>query len=218
MKKGLFQALTKAYKKYVVLFLALISSLFFVGVALAQEPQAPNEQDGKTITVRASVPLTPEFVFSIKKNSSVTLKKSAFALDEEINVRVTIMSGNSFPLRNHKINLQVVNNKKEALFVLFRETDNDGIAFFSFSVDESLLGKNILRVVDITYNEPIIISQERIFVVYKPSDSKREKELLGQILFDETQEFSASDIVLQNSDTIVADGSTEFQQTWYNDP
>lgn len=219
-----FQALTKAYKKYVVLFLALISSFLFVSGALAQEPQAPNEQDGKTITVRASVPLTPEFVFSIKKNSSVTLEKSVFVLDEEIRVQVKIAASNNFPLRNHKINLQVVNNKKEVSLVLFGETDNDGIALFAFIAGADLLGKHTLRVVDITYDKPIAISQEISFIVHKKTNKQREREMAAQKITDNhklSEREEAMDVSISsniNNGTIVADFKKEVKQKWDNDP
>lgn len=225
-----FQALIKTYKKYVVLFLALISSFFFVSGAFAQELQAPNEQDGKKITVRASVPLTPEFIFSIKKNSSLELTKAAFALGEEVRVQVKIVSGNNFPLRNHKINLQVVNNKKEVSLVLSRETDNDGLVYFSFIADVDLLGEHTLRAVDVTYDEPIIISKERALIVYKPSDGKRERELAEQkiitrefitskqIQSNEAHQIFVGADILQNSGTIITDHQTKLTHKWSSDP
>jgi hypothetical protein len=190
VKRGLFQALTKAHKKCVILFIAFILSLFFVNDARAEAIPIPNEQDEKTITVRASVPLTPEFIYSIKKNSSITLEKYVFVLDEEVQVRVKIVGGNNFPLRGHKINLQILNEREPAfvgepasagekvVLVLFGETDNDGTIDFSFISDERLFGKNILRTVDITYGEDIVISNEQTFIVYKTADGQRETELI----------------------------------------
>lgn len=224
--KELFQAPTKAYKKYVVLFLALISSFFFVSIAFAKEPQAPNGQDSKTITVRAVVPLTPEFVFSIKKNSSLKLEKAAFALGEEVRVKVKIVGGNNLLLRGHKINLLIVNKQGETLVTISGETDNDGLTYFSFLADERLIGKNILRIIDTTYDEPIIILQEKIFIVYKPSDSKRGKELLEQKIIihksdvsgQETRGFFDDGYAWQNNDTINVDFKKGTKQKWGNDP
>lgn len=229
MKRGLFQALTKAYKKCAVLFLAFVLFFSLANKAFAQALQIPDEQNGKTIAIRASVPLAPEFIYSIQKNSSLKLTKAAFALGEEVRAQVKIISGNNFPLRGHKINLQVVNEKKEVSLVLSEETDNDGVARFSFSADERLFGENILRAVDVTYDSPIIISKERAIIIYKSSDNQKEKELaarknsysqsltFGKTRLDKIMETGVYAGILSSS-VIMKTYHSRRVQTWSNDP
>lgn len=151
-------------------------------------------------------------------------------MGDEINVQVKIAGGNDFSLRGHQINLQVVNNKKKVLLVFSGETGNDGIAYFSFFADERLLGTHTLRVVDITYGEPIVISREGAFIVYKPADGQKGRELTEQkiiisesitseqILSGEVSKIFARANIAQNSGTIIADFKKEVQQKWSNDP
>lgn len=233
-RKRLCQALTglclKTCKKYTVLFFILIFSFFFVNSTLSAGALYFPEQNGQTLTVRASVPLAPEFIYSIQKNSSLKLAKAAFALGDEINVQVKIAGGNDFSLRGHQINLQVVNNKKKVLLVFSGETGNDGIAYFSFFADERLLGTHTLRVVDITYGEPIVISREGAFIVSKPADGQKGRELTEQKIIisesitseqipsGEVSKIFARANIAQNSGTIIADHETELVRKWGNDP
>lgn len=228
-RKRLCQALEslriKTCRKYVTLFFILIFSFFFVNSIPSAEAFSLAERGGQTLTVRANVSLTPEFIYSIQKNSSIFLSRAAFALDEEINVRVKIIGGNNFPLREHQINLQVVNMQGAMSLVLSGKTDDDGGAHFSFVAGAEFLGKHTLRVVDVTYDEPIVISKERVFVVYKPSGGQRERELTEQKIITHHKlsavEVTETDVHILpniNNGTIIAYHQTKIVRKWSNDP
>lgn len=113
---------------------------------------------GQTVSVTASVPLSPEFAYSIRKNSSLALAKVAFAPGEAVQIHVRIAGGRDEPLRGHMIRLQAVNSREETLFTLHGETGSDGLVQFSFVVGADFLGSDTLRAFDVTYDAPIPLS------------------------------------------------------------
>lgn len=139
------------------------------------ETALPAREPEETIVVQATVPLTPEFTYSIKKNSSISIEKSAFELGEEIHIAVRIAGGNDELLPRHKIRLQVVKGRGEDMTSIFGETGIDGSAHFSFVAGTEFLGDNIVRVVDETYALPIILHQEPSFIVYEPADDRDQR-------------------------------------------
>lgn len=219
MKKRLFQALTslrtRTCRKYVTLFIVLISPFLFVNNTRAESSSSPHIQDGKTIVVQATVALFPEFAYSIKKNSSFSLEKAAFALGEEVRVQVKVSGGNDEPLPRHAIRLQAVNAQEETSFTSHGETDIDGLIRFSFVANADFLGSNTLRVTDMTYDVPIPLHQELSFLVYEPTDDQGQREQATKHGIGGDQPFSSGQGTLigtqtkrgadisQNSGTIV---------------
>lgn len=219
VKERLCQALAslriRTCRKYVTLFIILIFSLLFVNSARAESVPSSCIQDGKTIAVQAIVPLTPEFTYGIRKNSSLSLEKVAFALGEEIQVTVRIVGGNDEPLHGHRIRLQVVHTRGEELISISGETAIDGFVYFTFVAGADFLGSDIVRAVDVTYDTLIPLYQEISFLVYEPADGQRQREQATKNGISGCQPFSSGQIVpagiaaassaniSQNSGTIV---------------
>ena len=155
--------LRKVPKQYAFFFGAFFLLGFFVNPASAAALMPESEPDGNTIAVRATVPLTPEFVYAIKKNSVIWLTKKIFVHGEELSVYVKIAGAYDKPLRGHTIRLQVVKERGEELISISGETGADGSAHFSFLADADFLGSNTLRATDVTYDAPIFLRQEPTF-------------------------------------------------------
>lgn len=171
VKKRLCQALAglrrRTCRKYVTLFFILIFSFFCVKSARAESVSPSTAQHGKTIVVRAIVPLTPEFTYALRKNSSLKLEKNSAMPEEEVSVAVRIAGGKDESLRNHMVRLQVTNVHGEKVNISSGKTDMDGMAMFSFVIRDEWLGRNVIQVADVTYGEPLQIFQSLFLIVYQ---------------------------------------------------
>ncbi|MDP2837691.1 MAG: hypothetical protein Q8O53_00230 [Candidatus Moranbacteria bacterium] len=119
--------------------------------------------------------MTTEFVYSIKKNSSLVSDKVAFALGEEMHITIRIVGGNDEPLREHRVRLQVVSLRGEELISFSGKTDGNGLAHFTVVAGVDFLGDNIVRAIDVTCDVPILFQQTIAFLVYEPTDDKEQR-------------------------------------------
>lgn len=159
----------KALKGGVTLFLSLLGLFGHAGSIAASEAAAP-ALHGHTLAVTAAVPLTPDFVYIIRKNSSLLLEQTAFIAGEEVRVAARIAGAYDEPLRGHKISLQVTNTQRGDPLTWYGETDANGLVHFTFVARADFLGRNILQAVDMTYTEPVFLTYELSFLVSRPEE------------------------------------------------
>jgi hypothetical protein len=197
VKKRLCQALTsfraRTCRKYVALFYLLIFSFFLVDSARA-ESVSPSQEQGKTIVVQATVALSPEFTYSIRKNSSLSSEKAAFALGEEVRVQVRIAGGGNEPCADTRYACRQRMRRRRTAHPA-RRTDIDGLARFSFVADADFLGSNALRATDMTYDVPIPLHQELSFLVYEPVYDQKQREQAAKNGISGDQTFSSGQII-----------------------
>lgn len=180
MKKRLCLALIRqsllTRRKYVTFFIAVFLSFFAVNSASASPLVHSEKGREKQLLVTAVVPLTPEFTYTIKKNSTLSIDKSAFSLGEKIHVQVKVFAGKSETLGRHKITLHGVNVHQEDVGIFSGETDKKGEVFFTLTAQENFLGIITLSAIDETYAEPLILTQKIQFIVYQSDDEKKQQE------------------------------------------
>lgn len=128
------------------------------------------------MTITAAVPLTKEFAYLIRKNSDISLAKSAFVIGEEGIVTIHIRGGGGETLKNHAVELRIFNVHNEEMVFLSGETDVLGEARFRVMFDERFSGRNAIRATDVTYGAPLAIVQERSFVIYETRSTKEQAE------------------------------------------
>lgn len=179
MKKWLYLVLIRkriqTYRKYATFLVAFFLSLFVVNSVQASAIFPASRQAGKNITVQAVVPLTEEFTYSIKKNSTVSTLKSAFLVDEEIVVTVKIVGGNHEALRKHSVIFRATNVHGEEVFTASGETNNDGLAQFVFTAEEIFLGTILLQMADVTYSTMLVLQQTLSILIYQMDDARKEQ-------------------------------------------
>lgn len=159
----------KTLRGCVAFFLSLLG-LFGHAGSIAASEAAVDDPIGHTLAVTASVPLTPEFAYSIRKNSSLLLEQTAFISSEEVRVAARIAGAYDEPLRGHKISLQVTNTQRGDPLTWYGETDANGLVHFTFVARADFLGRNILQAADMTYIEPIFLTYELSFLVSRPEE------------------------------------------------
>lgn len=182
MKRELHLALARlrleTFRKYVIFFL-FIFFLFFSGIGVKKSKAAeliPSERHGQTITVTAVVPLSQEFAYLIRKNSAVFLEKSAFVLGGNGEIAVRTRGEKNAFLKEHTVELRIFNVRGEAVTNVSGKTDVLGRAYFHVIFDARFLGKNVIRVADTTYGEPLSIVQEFSFIVYETQDAREQAQ------------------------------------------
>lgn len=164
-------------KKWATFLFAFSIFYFHVSVVKASSPASTSRTEtAQTITVSATVPLTPEFVYLIRKNSEVLLSKKSFSVGEESVIRVVIKGGNHEVLRNHRVVLEVVDAKKEGVASFSGVTDAFGSISFSLQFTKKWLGKKSVIVSDRTYKEPVWLIAEESFTVYETQDAREKTE------------------------------------------
>lgn len=166
VKKWLYGAMLLKAKLVVSgIFLIFSFSFFFAGESALGA--APEVGEGGVVTVTAVVPLTPEFAYVIRKNSIVSVEKEALVSGETARIETGIRGERGNALRGHRVRLSVMNAHDKEVIALEKETDAEGIVSFSFVVDKTFLGKNIVRMEDVTYGEPILLSETLVLIVYE---------------------------------------------------
>ncbi|MFZ2300165.1 MAG: hypothetical protein WAW00_03460 [Candidatus Moraniibacteriota bacterium] len=169
--------------------------------------------DSKTIAVQAVVPLTPEFAYSIRKNSSLASEKTAFAFDEEVRVQVRIVGGNDEPLRGHAVRLWVVGASGGEKADISGETDSDGVAHLAFVADADFLGDGVIRAADVTYGIPIFLLQELPFFAHTPTDGEKQGEQAAENGMRGHQPLSLGQNILFGAETDMATGISQNSGT-----
>lgn len=157
----------RIFHKSVTFSLVAFSFCFFVNRASAVVLSKHAETATKTLTVSVTVPLTQEFIYVLKKNSSVTVKKSALVVGEMVQVEASLVGGNRQVLPNHQLVLSVRNSLGKEAIVIVGGSDIRGKAIFSFEVGDSLLGKSVVWVEDTTYGAPLRLDSKLLIIVYE---------------------------------------------------
>jgi ribosomal protein L21 len=168
-------------------------SFFVVNTTQAFSP-LPLSEDGKRISVSAEVPLSTEFTYAIKKNSTLSVEKYAFSIGEEIVLKAKIIGGKNEFLKRHKIVLQMKNAKQDEKKIS-GETDTNGEITFLFIAYEDSLGEVIVEAVDETYVMPIVLSQRIQLIIYRSEDGKKQgkKAIKSSIENGQVVDFGTND-------------------------
>jgi hypothetical protein len=152
---------------------------FFSGVGTVKASSvtvSASKGPEKVVSVSAVVPLTPEFFYLIRKNSDITLQKKAFVVGEENTIQVTIRGGRGEYLKNHRVTLQISDEKKEILTSLSTTTDDTRRGVFFLRCTKLFLGRMTIRVADISYGEPAWLMEQLHFIVYETESAKEKAE------------------------------------------
>jgi hypothetical protein len=182
VKKGLCLALSsqsrETCKKYVTFFLTPIFLLFGADSVKAAtvEPITPDIYQGATIAISATVSLTEEFSYLIRKNSKVTSSERAFVLGEEVTIRISLRAGKSERLSSHHVAVRIFNIHQQEVAFILGQTDVFGQVDFPIMATELFLGKNTVVVADMTYDKPIFLMTQLHFIVYETRDAKEKAE------------------------------------------
>ncbi len=192
---------------------AFFVTLFFLGTAVNRAEASVSEISeniGKTITVTAEVPLFPEFVYAVRRNSMVSVKNSAVVVGDEFSITVKLMSGRQ-SLSNHDIQIAFTNKSGREKRILFGRTDIHGEVSVRFSADTSLRGRNEIRVTDLSYGEPIELFSQPILVVYEIENEAEKSQKTGkksigspsiQFAAQDVSHFAIGEEVFTESDTM----------------
>ncbi len=158
------------------------ATLFFLGIAVNRADASVSEiseNTGKTITVTAEVPLFPEFVYAVRRNSMVFIRNSAVAVGEEVSLIVKLTSGRQ-TLRNHDIRIALTNESGQEKRIFFGRTDIRGEVSVRFSADTSLRGRNGIRATDLSYGEPAELFSQPTLLVYEIENEAEKSQKTGK--------------------------------------
>lgn len=162
------------YRKYAIFFVFL--SFLFSGVSIVNAAQQSsgisNDVSGGDISVSATVPLSREFVYAIRKNSVVVPDKKAFVVGEEGEIIVHIRGGKGEPLKNHRVVARIFNVHGEEIVFTEGTTDISGDVRFRLKLSSQFLGENSVSVTDTAYDESLDLFQKLSFIVYETNDAK----------------------------------------------
>ncbi|OIQ04349.1 MAG: hypothetical protein COZ86_02370 [Candidatus Moranbacteria bacterium CG_4_8_14_3_um_filter_41_13] len=154
--------LSKCFLVFIFLCSFIPSRNVFAEVVLDQ-----NEYPHHSIQVTANVPLTPEFSFILRENSFISSEKQAVTIGEEILFSAQSVGWKNTPLRSHLIQMRVTDTHSEEIFSASGTTDESGMATFLVKATEAWLGENVVQIIDMTYDEPIYITQQATIIVYQ---------------------------------------------------
>ena len=134
-------------------YLAFFLAIFFIGTISTVDIQGVHAAFSEGISITASVPVSLEYAFSLRKNSSVvfTRHEAGFV------VQGTVRGPMNLAQENHKILLQIQDAITQSLvFEILSETDQEGV--FSFTVPLSVEEKNVqFKLSDLSFESPFVL-------------------------------------------------------------
>ncbi len=156
------------------LFLFTIVAIFLV--TLLSIPSQANAKDLKygsphEITIKAVVPLLPEYKFLISKNSRIIISDKNVKPEENIDFSVELRGFENKALKNQSVFVVIRNSKtgKTLQVIPYDMNSETGVAKFSLNNSEDFSGRNIVQAYISTYKEPIAFKKEASFTVKKPN-------------------------------------------------
>lgn len=146
--------------------ISVVTLLSFPFLAIAKTLEYSSPQD---ITIKAVVPLLPEYKFLISKNSEIIIADKNIEPGEQINFSVELRGFQNKALINQSAFANIKNNKTgEIVKIIPYDMDSrTGIAKFSLENSNDFLGKNTIQAFISTYKEPIVLKKDAFFIVKK---------------------------------------------------
>lgn len=164
MKRKLIQKLFLC----ATLAISVAALLSFPFLAIAKTLKYSSPQD---ITIKAVVPLLPDYKFLISKNSKILIADKSVRPGEKIDFTVELLGFQDKSLINQSAFVIIKNDKDGKVMEVFPYSmdSKTGIAKFSLENSADLLGKNIIQAFISTYGEPIKLKKEASFTVKEPN-------------------------------------------------